>query len=322
MRAVLCLLFLISTAAIAQPDSLYLNPKHDTEKIPLVPIWTQQNKATLDFSEVAFVNWNSGGTNSISALLGVFFSRTYTVKYFNWTNKLQARYGINKQQEQEFRKTDDHFEITSNLGYRTDTLTNWYFSARFNFKTQLTNGYSYPDTSNPISQFVAPGYLFLGGGVEYGRNIDELSLYFSPLTLKSTFVLDETLANKGAFGVKPAILDDEGNVLQKGEKVRKELGMLLSGSHETVLMDNIKVVNQFSLYTDYINDFGNVDVDWAMNVDFKVNQFVRATFGSHLKYDNDVKTLEPVENQEEEFAERGAKVQWKQLLGIGVVVDF
>jgi len=149
-----------------------------------------------------------------------------------------------------------------------------------------------------------------------------LSLYFSPLTLKSTFVLDETLANKGAFGVKPAILDDEGNVLQKGEKVRKELGMLLSGSHETVLMDNIKVVNQFSLYTDYINDFGNVDVDWAMNVDFKVNQFVRATFGSHLKYDNDVKTLEPVENQEEEFAERGAKVQWKQLLGIGVVVDF
>ena len=44
--------------------------------------------------------------------------------------------------------------------------------------------------------------------------------------------------------------------------------------------------------------------------------------GSHLKYDNDVKTLIKDEDMPEETVEKGAKVQWKQLLGVGVSVDF
>ena len=80
-----------------------------------------------------------------------------------------------------------------------------------------------------------------------------------------------------------------------------------------------------SLYTDYINDFGNVDVDWEVIFDFKVNSYVKATLGSHLKYDNDVKMLVEVENSETneiDYVEEGASIQWKQMLGVGVVVDF
>lgn len=313
---------LIGQVSQAQPDSLFLEPKHNTDKIPLVPVWIKENKAFLDLNEVAFVNWNSGGTNSISALLGISASRNYALRHFTWSNSVRVRYGINAQEDQVLRKTDDHFEIISNLGYRTDTLTNWFYSARFNFKTQLSNGYTYPDTSNPISRFMAPGYLFVGGGIEYGKNMEKLSLYFSPFTLKSTFVLDEKLANAGSFGVKPAVVDEEGNVLVPGDKVRLEWGILLSGSHETPVMDNVVINNSVSLYTDYINNFGNVDVDWVLSAEFKVNQFIRASLGSHLKYDDDVKTFEPSETQEDELVEKGAKVQWKQLLGVGVVVDF
>ena len=32
--------------------------------------WKEVNTASLDISEVAFVNWNSGGSNSISGLIG------------------------------------------------------------------------------------------------------------------------------------------------------------------------------------------------------------------------------------------------------------
>lgn len=322
MRYTLILLvLLVGIFGHAQPDSLFLKPKI-SNKISLVPVWSKENKATLDFSQVAFVNWNSGGSNSISALLGVAISRNLRVKHSKWNNTLVARYGINKQQDQRLRKTDDIFEIVSNFGYRKDTLTNWYFSARFNFKTQFTNGFNYPDTSNPISRLMAPGYLFLGAGVEYGKNIEKFSLYFSPFTLKTTFVLDEDLANQGAFGVEPAVYDDEGNIIQNGERIREELGILFTGSHEIIIMENIKVINLFSVYTDYLNNFGNIDIDWALNVDFKVNEFIRATLGSHLRYDDDVKILKPVEGEEDEFVETGPKVQWKQLLGIGVVVNF
>ena len=49
----------------------------------------------------------------------------------------------------------------------------------------------------------------------------------SPLTYKGTFVLDEELSNSGAFGVEPAVVDEEGNIVTEGERVRSEVGVLL-----------------------------------------------------------------------------------------------
>ncbi len=270
---------------------------------------------------MAFVNWNAGGRNSISGLLGMESSANYTDKFFSWRNNAKMNYGVNKQQDRELRKTDDLFEINSDIGFKPDSISNWYYSAKLNFKTQLANGYTYPNTDNPISRFMAPGYLFFGGGMEYGKNIEKLSFYFSPLTLKATFVLDEDLANAGKFGVTPAVYDTDGNMLVPGENIRRELGFLINNTYEMELATNIKVKQQVSLYSDYINNFGNVDVDWRLDFDFKVNSFVKATLGSHLIYDDDVKTTKP-SVVEGELDEAGAKVQWKQFLGIGFAVDF
>ncbi|WP_406683299.1 DUF3078 domain-containing protein [Seonamhaeicola sp. MEBiC1930] len=313
--ALVCLTFSLSNA---QPDSLYLKEK---PKKYDGPQWTNKNKATIDISEVAFVNWNSGGANSISGLLGIQSSRNYTDKYFSWRNNLNMRYGLNKQQSRELRKTDDLIELNSNLGYKPDSLSNWYYSARLNFRTQFANGFKYPNKDVPISRLMAPGYLFFGGGMEYGKRIDKLSVYFSPLTLKATFVLDEDLANAGAFGVDPAVFDEDGDVLIPGEKFRRELGILITNSYEMEVAENINMQHQVSLYTDYINNFGNVDLDWRLDFDFKVNSFVRATLGSHIRYDDDVKTSTETD-VEGEFDEAGAKVQWKQFLGVGFAVDF
>ncbi|MDO5974034.1 DUF3078 domain-containing protein [Flavivirga jejuensis] len=310
-----CLLFQFISA---QPDSLFLQKKETKQEGPQ---WVQKNKATVDLSQVAFSNWNSGGSNSISGLLGAVSSANYTDKYFAWRNDISVRYGINKQQDRELRKTDDLFEINSDIGYKPDEVSNWFYSAKLNFKTQLTNGYSYPNKEVPISRLMAPGYLFFGGGMEYGKNIEKLAFYFSPVTLKATFVLDEDLANAGSFGVTPAVLDEDGNVLVPGEHLRKELGILMTNSYEMQVAENINLKHKVSLYSDYVNNFGNVDLDWSIDFDFKVNNFMRATFGSHFIYDDDVKTTEPSEI-EGEFDEAGAKLQWKQILGIGFAVDF
>jgi hypothetical protein len=58
-----------------------------------------------------------------------------------------------------------------------------------------------------------------------------------------------------------------------------------------------------------------------VNFRFIVNDFIKASLGSHIKYDNDIKIInENTETQEDEIS--GAKVQWKQLLGLGVSIDF
>ena len=312
---IVCFFFQFITA---QPDSLFLKskkPKYDG------PVWDQKNKASFYLSEVAFVNWNSGGSNSISGLLGVESSANYSDKYFTWRNNVLLNYGVNKQEARELRKTDDLFELNSDIGYKPDSISNWFYSAKLNFRTQFANGYKYPDKDTPISRLLAPGYLFFGGGMEYGKNIDKFSFYFSPLTLKATFVLDETLANAGKFGVKPAVYDSAGNIIIPGENIRREVGILINNSYEMEVATNIKVKHQVSLYSDYLNNFGNVDIDWRIDFDFKVNSFVKATLGSHLRYDDDVKTTIPTDVVDV-YDEAGAKIQWKQFLGIGFAVDF
>lgn len=281
--------------------------------------WTEINKIGLDLHEVAFVNWNSGGSNSISALLGVAIKRNYDQKNLHWKNELLLQYGLNKQKDLDFRKTDDKIEINSTFGYQTDSLSNWFYSAKLNFDTQFSKGYSYPNTDAAISEFMAPAYLFVGVGSEYNSETEDLVLYLSPLTMKTTFVLDQRLADSGAFGVDPAIVNDAGQVIQEGENVRQQVGILLTNEYHTQLFENISLHNKLSLYTDYLNKFGNIDVNWELNFQFKVNKYVVAKLGSHLKYDDDIKLKK--ENDAGELVDQGPAVQWKQQLGIGVIVN-
>jgi hypothetical protein len=281
--------------------------------------WKKKNAIGFDISQIAFMNWSAGGNTSISGLLKGDFSRKYSNQNIKWLNELILRYGVNKQDGVELRKTDDAFQLNSTFGYRKDTVSNWYHSAKFNFNTQFTNGYSYPNTEKAISKPFAPAYLFLGIGAEYVNKVKKYSLYLSPLTQKTTMVLDQTLADQGSFGVDKATYDANGNLISKGKKSKNELGALVSGIHKNEVYKNITLENKLSLYSDYINNFGNIDVDWQMSVDLTVNEYVRANIGSHLLYDDDIKAKEEIDGKQVTL---GPKVQLKQLLGVGLVYLF
>ena len=301
-------------AAIAARDTVRV----EREKINY---WTKVNKVGLNLNEVAFVNWSSGGNNSVSALLHANFSRKFKKELLLWTTNAGIKYGVNAQEGREVRKTEDQLEINSNFGYRRDSVSNWYYSAKLNFNTQLTYGYRYPNTENPISRFMAPGYAFIGVGTEFSHPTEDFTAYISPVTEKSTFVLDQQLANEGMFGVTPAIRDEEGNIIQEGEMIRTEFGFLVSSSFSKEVWENIGVNNQIRLYSDYLNKFGSVDVDWELNVNLRVNQYVQANVGSHIKYDDDVK-IKVDKDGDGTLETGGPKIQFKQLLGVGVVYQF
>jgi len=282
----------------------------DTIKFAADPIWWKnKNSLGLDISEAAFVNWNAGGNNSVSGLLKVNLVRSYKKLHLLWNNEIIARYGLNSQQDQKLRKTDDKLQINSTFGYRKDTVSNWFYSVKFNFNTQFTKGFRYPDTSTPISKLFAPAYLFLGVGTQYEIKQRRFSMYISPITLKSTFVLDDALSNDGAFGVV------------KGEKARHEFGALLQSTWDTEIVKNVVMSNRLSLYSDYLNNFGNVDIDWELNFNLTINKHIKANIGTHLIYDDDIKFKDDLDN-DGTLETLGARIQLKQLLGIGVLFSF
>ena len=282
----------------------------DTLKKAADPIWwAYKNSFAFDISEAAFVNWNAGGNNSISGLLKLSFEREYKRLFVLWKNEVKIRYGLNSQEDEKLRKTDDELYVNSTFGYRTDTISNWYYSVKFNFRTQFTDGFNYPDTSTPISRFLAPAYLFLGAGAQYELKKEQFNVYLSPITLKSTFVRDRQLAAEGAFGVDP------------GKRSRNEFGFLVQGSWDTELVKNVIMKNDITLYSDYLRKFGNIDIQYDLILEFIINKFIKANLGAHLIYDDDIKYKEDIDN-DGVLDVLGPRIQLKQLLGIGVAFNF
>jgi hypothetical protein len=169
---------------------------------------------------------------------------------------------------------------------------------------------------------MAPGYLFFGAGTSYISQDQKFNLYLSPLTQKSTFVLDQRLADRGAFGVEKAVLDADGNVITPGENHLLELGFLVTHNWNLNLGKNIDLNSRLNLYTDYLASFGNIDLDWELNIKMRVNKYILTTIGTHLIYDDDI-LFDEVKNTDGIVTDPGEpRLQFKQVLGVGVAYDF
>ncbi|ATA76991.1 conserved exported hypothetical protein [Capnocytophaga canimorsus] len=283
--------------------------------------WFRFNQLNLNLSEVALSNWSAGGNSSLSGLMNAKFRRRYSEEIFFWDNELEINYGVNIQEKEKLRKTDDKMTLTSSFGYRGKSKSYWYFSSQLQLTTQLTNGYSYPNREVPISKFLAPGYIYLGSGAEYAPKGKKFNLFLSPLTLKTTLVLDQTLADKGAFGVDKAVYDASGKIIKPGKNSNSELGFMLKGSWEKRIAQNINMNNVFNFYGDYLEKFGNIDIDWEMNIHLKVNNYVQARLGTHIRYDDDVK-FKSYKDAQGKSQSYGARTQFKQILGVGILYTF
>ncbi len=289
-------------------------------KVP--SFWQNENILKINFNEAAFVNWKAGGDNSIAAAGNLKFIKNYKFRYIQWDNDLEFRYGLNAQEGRKIRKTEDLIRLSSTFGYRRDTLSNWYYSVKANFNTQFSNGYKYPDRSTPVSRFMAPGYLFLGAGTSFIPEGEKLNLYISPITQKITYVQDQTLANQGAFGVKKAVFDDEGNIITPGKSVFMEFGFLITNTWQKQIFENVLLDHRVNLYTDYLKRFGNIDVDWELNIKLVVNKYIQTNIGTQIIYDDDIK-FDEIKNEDGTIADSGGpRIQFKQILGVGVAYTF
>lgn len=290
-----------------------------TSKPDTISHWSSKSILGMDLSEMAFVNWSAGGTSAITGLVRTNLKWDYKDDYQIWATELICRYGLNKQEGIEVRKTEDVFKLNSTYGFRSNSKSNWYHSAKLNFNTQFTDGFKYPNTTNPISRPFAPAYVFLGIGSEYIYKPEKLNVYLSPLTLKSTMVLDQTLADKGAYGVEKAVYDASGNLISHGKPSKTELGILATSYIEKEVLNNVTIKNRLTLYTDYLHNFGNIDVDWQFYADLKVNSFIKSNIGMNLVYDEDIDVIKEENGVK---INEGPKVQLKQLLGIGIEYVF
>lgn len=261
--------------------------------------WATKGNISFLFNQSAFSNWLAGGENNISGTLGLNYDFNYKKDDLTWDNKIIGSYGLVRTKNAEFaKKTDDRLELNSLLGKQADG--NWYYSGFVNFRTQFTQGYNYGTDPNgkeirtPYTNFFSPAYLTFGPGMLWKKS-DNLKVNISPATSKMTFVdKNNTLPDAAYFGV------------DEGKNLRYELGFYTSAYYKFNVMENVSVENILNLYSNYLEDPQNVDIDYQLNVVMKINKYLSTNIAFQTIYDDNA----------------FAGFQVRQVFGVGVNVGF
>lgn len=278
---VLCSALLVSGAAIAQEpektdaqkaaETIYKSTE-DAQKAEEKPNgWTKKGNVSLLGSQSSFSQWQAGGSNNLSLSFGLNYDVNYKKDDWTWDNKLIASYGINKIKGENQQKTDDRLEINSVVGKRASE--NWYYSFFLNFKTQFDAGMDPDDPNTKISQFFSPAYLQIGPGMLWKKN-DNLKVNIAPATSRFIFVNEKYTILGESFGV------------EQGKTMRYEFGAAINAYYKFDVMENFSLENILNLYSNYLEDPQNVDIDYQLNAVLKVNKYISTNLTFQAIYDD------------------------------------
>lgn len=273
--------------------------------------WKTGGVTGVNLAQTALVNWAAGGQSSI-ALNGLFsLFANYKSPENAWDNSLDIGYGLLKQGQNNFMKTDDKIDFLSKYGRKA--FSNFYYTALVNFKTQFSSGYNYPNDSVRISNFLAPAYMLVAVGLNFQPN-SYFNAFLAPLTGKLTIVNDDALSAAGAFGVDP------------GKKSKQEFGgyariIYSRNDFKTEFFKNVAFTTKIDLFSNYLKDPQNIDVNWENQLALKVNKYITVNLNTQLVYDADVKAAIDTNGDGIMDGEK-AKVQFKEILGVGFSYNF
>lgn len=270
--------------------------------------WSKSGVFSLNMAQASFTNWAAGGQNSVALNGLINLAANLKNEKSAWDNALTIGYGKMRQKGNDLGwvKTDDRIDFQSKYGQKASEK--WFYSGLMSFRTQMDNGYNYPDTENKISDLLAPAYLLFSVGMDYKPN-PQFSVFLSPLTSKNTIVMDEELSAIGAFGVEP------------GKKFRPELGAYANIAYKKdEIVKNVNFLTKLDLFTNYLKNPQNIDISWEALLVMKVNEFISATVNTHLLYDDDI--LIKIDEGNEGEPVMGKRAQFKEVIGVGFTYKF
>jgi len=310
---VLAFLFLSAGLTAAVPVDTIPREKADTTKP-----WSYKGRYAFMANQIAFKNWAAGGESSLSGRASVDYHLKYKKNKFSFDHTAHLAYGMVGYLHKRIQKTDDKIDLS--FAVSSQVSGKWYFSSILSFKTQFSKGYKNPDLSHIISDFMAPGYVTISTGFRFNPE-KNFELFMSPLAGKITFVLNQSLADQGAYGVKKAVYDSLGNRLSPGENLSGQLGINILSSFQTKIMENILFKTRVSLYNNYLAEDPSkrwkIDMNWHNELTFKVNKYFSTVLLLQLKYDPNAifPVYKNVDGLSTVVSEK-SKLQWKESLGL------
>ena len=245
-------------------------------------LWTKRGNVTVLLNQTGFSDWVGGGTNNFSGTIKFDYEWEYRNKGWDWLSNVESAFGLAKYKNAPFaRKIDDRILIQSIVG--KEFTRNLSFSAFFNFTSQIGNGYKYKkdDDNNEIRELTtrifSPAYFQIGSGFLWKKD-EKLWVNYSPiasrLILVSKKFTDGLSENDSYFGVSP------------NKSSRYELGANLTFHSEGSLLENVNYKQDLKLFSNYLEDASNIDLDYLAQIEINVNPLLSTQLIFQLIYDD------------------------------------
>ena len=278
----------------------------------------------LNINQLALSNWAAGGENAWTGKAFANFALIYHKKRFEQKLVGTFAFGISRFGDKRIEKQDDKIDLTYSLSL--DSKTQWNISAVATFNTQFANGYKYPNDSTIISTFFAPAYLTVSAGYSYKTKDEHLQVFMSPLAGKVTFVMNQELADKGAFGVKKGYYNQD-SIWIPGENIAPAIGINVIINYKQPISKSINYTTMLNTFYNYLerrdDDRLRLDVNWENTIHFTITKFLSTILFVHLKYDHNT-TFPKYEEIEgvQTVVDNVPKLQFKESIGIAFLHKF
>ena len=245
-------------------------------------LWTKRGDISVLLNQTGFSDWVGGGTNNFSATIKFDYEWEYRNKGWDWLSNVESAFGLAKYKNAPFaRKIDDRILIQSIVG--KEFTRNLSFSAFFNFTSQIGNGYKYKKDAdnNEIRELTtrvfSPAYFQIGSGFLWKKD-EKLWVNYSPIATRLILVSKKftngLLEKESYFGVS------------QNKSSRYELGANLTFHSEGRLLENVNYKQDLKLFSNYIEDSSNIDLDYLAQIEINVNSLLSTQLIFQLIYDD------------------------------------
>jgi hypothetical protein len=256
----------ISLAQSTQPDTL---------------LWKRKFNFAINLNQATFSsNWKGGGVSSFGFNSLFNYKANYKKDRTSWDNDIDLAFGFVNTKGQGYRKTMDRIFLDTKYGYELNK--NWGLFTSLNFLTQFSEGYKYNDdnTSDLISDFMAPAFITSAWGVEY-HPVEYFKVRISPFAPRITIVRNPerfyTTVGSNPYGVDST------------ETVRIEwLAFQLQAEFNKEVLHNVNLKWRYTMFANY-ETLEAKTIDHRLDVDIiaKVNKYINVGLGGILLYDYD-----------------------------------
>lgn len=266
--------------------------------------WIQGGGLGLDIGQLAFLNPKLGSGENRFGLGGAisYFANLIEDKYY-WSNSFSLNLALqklgsgviraNSDEKTPFQKSIDELRLNSKFGYEIAENSKFNYAVDFSFVSQFTPTYNskvdggnylgdIPELETSLaSKFLSPATVVLGVGIDY-KPTPSWSIYLSPISYKGLIVANDDIAALGIHG-NPwnSVTDYKNTDNQMG-------GLLKIGYSENLVPERISYNTSMGLYSNYLNNPQNIDVDWVNELAFKIFKGLQLSVLANLFYDDDV----------------------------------